>query len=128
LKPCWLNGDIKTITKRFRLILSPYILIVRTSNFQNYLLLFLPLKRGKYHIFNFLFLQLKIQDMFNGKTLAFIASMLFVNLCFAQDVPILSYSVNNYGQVELEIEGEADKYYTLTAEHEQANTTNLSLP
>ncbi len=32
-------------------------------------------------------------------------------------VPINNYSVNNFGQVELEIEGQADKYYLLTANH-----------
>ncbi len=37
---------------------------------------------------------------------------------FAQNVPILNYSVNNYGQVELEIEAQADKYYLLTTIHE----------
>ncbi len=37
---------------------------------------------------------------------------------FAQNnVPIVSYDVNNYGQVQLEIEGSADKYYMLTAQH-----------
>jgi hypothetical protein len=48
-------------------------------------------------------------------------SFLFIalyNLCIAQNVPILSYDTNNFGQVELEIEAQADKYYVLTAQHE----------
>ncbi len=36
----------------------------------------------------------------------------------SQNVPILSHSVNAAGQVELEIEGSADKYYLLSALHE----------
>ena len=36
----------------------------------------------------------------------------------AQNVPILDYQVNNFGQVELEIQGQADQYYLLTALHE----------
>ncbi len=36
----------------------------------------------------------------------------------AQNVPILSYDTNTFGQVELEIEGSADQYYVLTARHE----------
>ncbi len=36
----------------------------------------------------------------------------------AQDVPIDNYEVNSYGQVQLTIEAEADKYYLLKAQHE----------
>lgn len=36
----------------------------------------------------------------------------------AQNVPILDYSLNNFGQPQLEIEGSSDKYYVLTARHE----------
>ena len=39
------------------------------------------------------------------------------NICFAQNIPILSYSVNSFDQVQLEIDGDADKYYILTALH-----------
>jgi len=45
----------------------------------------------------------------------------FCNLCVAQ-VTIINYSVNNIGQVQLEIEGQADQYYTLTAQHEPNQT------
>ncbi len=44
--------------------------------------------------------------------------MLIWNVSFAQNVPILSYSTNTFGQVQLEIEAQADKYYLLTALHE----------
>ena len=40
------------------------------------------------------------------------------NFGTAQNVPIKNYSVNNFGQVQLEIEAEADKYYLLTALHQ----------
>lgn len=56
--------------------------------------------------------------MFKGKILAFVFFITICNLCVAQNVPILSYAVNNYGQVELEIEAQADKYYVLTTQHE----------
>ncbi len=45
---------------------------------------------------------------------------LFIVICnfsMAQVVPILSYDVNNIGQVQLEIQAQADKYYLLTAQH-----------
>ncbi len=42
----------------------------------------------------------------------------FTHLSLAQNVPILDYSVNNFGQVELEIEAQADKYYLLKTLHE----------
>ncbi len=37
--------------------------------------------------------------------------------CFAQNVTIDNYSTNIWGQVQLEIQASADKYYILTAEH-----------
>lgn len=40
------------------------------------------------------------------------------NLCLAQVVPIENYSLNSLGQVQLEITAQADKYYTLTAQHQ----------
>ncbi|HAI56820.1 MAG TPA: hypothetical protein DCM04_02705 [Saprospirales bacterium] len=40
----------------------------------------------------------------------------------AQNVPILDFSVNNFGQVQLGIEAKADKYYVLTTLH-QPNLT-----
>lgn len=36
----------------------------------------------------------------------------------AQNVPIQNYSTNSFGQVQLEIEAQADQYYLLTAQHE----------
>ena len=39
-------------------------------------------------------------------------------MSIAQNVEILNYSVNNFGQVELEIEGKADEYYMLTTLHQ----------
>ena len=35
----------------------------------------------------------------------------------AQNVSIDNYSINNFGQVELQIEGKADKYYLLSTKH-----------
>ncbi len=49
--------------------------------------------------------------------LLLIAMIWSVNLCFSQNTPILNYSVNSIGQVQLEIEGSSDKYYILTARH-----------
>lgn len=40
----------------------------------------------------------------------------------AQNVPILSYDVNSYGQAQLEIDGDANKYYVLTAQHQPGLT------
>lgn len=48
-------------------------------------------------------------------TLVFFISL--CNLCVAQNVPILNYAINNFGQVELEIEAQADQYYLLTTQH-----------
>ncbi len=39
------------------------------------------------------------------------------NFCLAQIVPIDGFSLNNFGQPQLEIQAEADKYYTLKARH-----------
>ena len=53
-------------------------------------------------------------------SIRFLSSFILVivyNVCFAQDVPILNYSENAFGQVELTIEGQADKYYLLHANH-----------
>ena len=36
---------------------------------------------------------------------------------FAQPVNIDNYSVNTFGQVQLSIQGQADKYYILHAQH-----------
>ncbi len=44
--------------------------------------------------------------------------LIICNYCLGQNVPILDYSINNLGQVQLEIEAQADKYYLLTALHE----------
>jgi len=56
--------------------------------------------------------------MLRGKILSFVFFIAICNLSLAQDVPILNYSVNNYGQVELEIAAQADEYYILTTQHE----------
>ncbi len=55
--------------------------------------------------------------MINHKNLLVFSFTLLCTICFGQTVPILNYSVNSYGQVELEIEAEADKYYSLSAIH-----------
>lgn len=62
--------------------------------------------------------------MSKNKTLILAILLIFSNvyLCVAQPVPILDYSVNNTGQVQLEIDGEADKYYLLRTIHEPSNT------
>jgi hypothetical protein len=41
----------------------------------------------------------------------------FNSLCFAQPVQIDNYSVNNFGQVQLSIQSQSDKYYILHAQH-----------
>lgn len=56
--------------------------------------------------------------MSKGFTSTLALFLTIFNLGFAQNVPILNYSINNYGQVELEIEAQADKYYILTTLHE----------
>ena len=41
----------------------------------------------------------------------------FYTFSFAQNVTIDNYSVNSVGQVQLSIQGQADKYYVLHADH-----------
>lgn len=49
--------------------------------------------------------------------------VLFLSLvCSAQEVPIDNYSINAWGQAELQIQAEADKYYTLSVKHEPNNS------
>jgi len=48
------------------------------------------------------------------------------NFCIAQIITIDNYSTNNFGQVQLEIQAQADKYYLLTAQHEP-NTSYESI-
>ncbi len=50
-------------------------------------------------------------------TLTIIITCLTQVLWGQANVPILSYDVNNLGQVQLEINGSSDKYYMLTAQH-----------
>jgi len=57
-----------------------------------------------------------------NKTLLLVILIIFYNISTAQVVPILSYSTNNADQVQLEIAGEADKYYVLTTLHEPNST------
>ncbi len=52
------------------------------------------------------------------RTFALVLFLTVSSLCFSQNVPVLDYSVNNFGQVQLEIDGRADQYYVLTALHE----------
>ena len=56
--------------------------------------------------------------MTKPNTFILVIFIAFWNLCAAQNVPIQNYSVNTFGQVQLEIEASADKYYLLTALHE----------
>ncbi len=42
---------------------------------------------------------------------------LVINIGLSQDVPILDFSLNNFGQPQIEIEGKADHYYLLHAVH-----------
>jgi hypothetical protein len=52
------------------------------------------------------------------KHLLLIFSVIFsMHLSFSQNVPIDNYSVNNLGQVQLSIQGQAGKYYILHAQH-----------
>ncbi len=55
--------------------------------------------------------------MIKNKLSTFLFLMTICNFCWAQ-VPIESYGINSFGQVELEIQAQADKYYLLTAVHE----------
>ena len=69
--------------------------------------------------------------MTEHKTLFLAILVIFCNFCSAQIVPILDYSINNFGQVELEIEGQADQYYLLESIHEPnfntESTTSITL-
>lgn len=56
--------------------------------------------------------------MIKGKISTFVFFIVICNFCMAQNVTILDYSVNNFGQVQLEIEAQADQYYLLTTQHE----------
>jgi hypothetical protein len=56
--------------------------------------------------------------MIKNKISALVFFIAICNFCVAQIVPIESYGVNNFGQVQLEIQAEADKYYLLTAQQE----------
>lgn len=56
----------------------------------------------------------------------FLFLLYFYSLSAQQVVPIINYSVNNIGQVELEINGEADKYYILKAFHEPNNYESIT--
>jgi archaellum component FlaF (FlaF/FlaG flagellin family) len=60
----------------------------------------------------------KEKIMIKGITSTFVFFIAICNFCEAQNVPVLNYSVNNFGQVQLEIEAQADQYYLLTAQHE----------
>ena len=44
--------------------------------------------------------------------------LVLCQFCFGQEVQILDYSTNNFGQVQLEIEAQADNYYLVHALHE----------
>ncbi len=44
--------------------------------------------------------------------------MAVTSFCFGQIVPIQEFSLNSYGQPQIEIEAAADKYYLLTVRHE----------
>ncbi|MDC0380692.1 lamin tail domain-containing protein [Flavobacteriaceae bacterium] len=46
-----------------------------------------------------------------------LCSISFFNFCFSQTVTIDNYSINGLGQVQLSIQGQADKYYILHAQH-----------
>ncbi len=52
--------------------------------------------------------------------------LLTVGSIQAQNVPILGYSINTFGQVQLEIDGEADKYYTLSVEHPNSSFESVT--
>lgn len=51
--------------------------------------------------------------------IVFLAFLMVISVyCSAQDVPIISSSLNSLGQVQLEIEASADNYYLLKAVHQ----------
>lgn len=66
---------------------------------------------------------IKRNRMIKGIITFIIATTACIHICIAQNVSILDYSVNNYGQVQLEIEGKSDEYYLLTAQHAPNNDT-----
>ncbi len=67
---------------------------------------------------NYSFEPTKKTKLMNQLRVSLIAIVLCIaNVCTGQ-VPILTYSINNFGQVQLEIESKADEYYLLTARHE----------
>ena len=47
----------------------------------------------------------------------FLFLIAYFNFSIAQNVPIDNYSVNGFGQAQLSIQAEADKYYILHAQH-----------
>ena len=55
--------------------------------------------------------------MYKTLTPTILIFIAFCNYSWAQIVPIENYSINNIGQVQLEIQAQADKYYLLTAQH-----------
>jgi len=61
---------------------------------------------------------LLVKTVLPMRTFALVLFLTVSSLCFSQNVPVLDYSVNNFGQVQLEIDGRADQYYVLTALHE----------
>ena len=62
------------------------------------------------------------------KHLLLIFSVIFsMHLSFSQNVPIDNYSVNNLGQVQLSIQGQAGKYYILHAQHSPTFNWAVSL-
>ncbi|MEM9820196.1 MAG: PEP/pyruvate-binding domain-containing protein [Bacteroidota bacterium] len=56
--------------------------------------------------------------MMKGKTFTIVLLFTICHFCTAQNIPILNYSINNFGQVQLEIAAQADQYYLLTAQHQ----------
>ena len=56
--------------------------------------------------------------MIKTKLFTLVSLMACCHLCMGQNVPIQSFSLNNLGQAQLEIEAQADKYYLLTAIHQ----------
>ena len=64
------------------------------------------------------FFKTKPNMMIKNFTSTLVFFIMICNFCSAQIVPIENYGVNNFGQVQLEIQAQADKYYLLTAQHE----------
>ena len=56
--------------------------------------------------------------MIKGKISAIALFIAISCVSIAQTVPILDFSLNNFGQVQLEIEAQSDKYYILTTQHQ----------